>query len=43
MLFNEYAEVQKSQKANELVKIKGINYDNFERLCLEKDVFTIRQ
>ena len=25
------------------VKVKGISFENFENLCLEKDIFTIRQ
>lgn len=43
VLYFEYAEVQNVAKTNEVVKLKGISYDNFEKLCLEKDVFTIRQ
>ena len=42
-LFNEYAEVHKNVRGSEGIRLKAISFDNFERLCLEKDVFTIRQ
>ena len=42
-LFDEYAEVHQGvPKGKETVRLKGISYLNFERMCLEKDVFTIR-
>lgn len=42
-LFEEYASNHPNLK-NELgLPIKGINPKQFEKLCLEKDVFTIRQ
>ena len=40
-LYNEYAEMHSTPKDS--IKVKGINYDAFERLCVEKDIFTIRQ
>ena len=42
-LFSEYAQVYGNVKGSEGVRVRGISFDNFEKLCLEKDVFTIRQ
>ena len=43
-LFNEYAEYHVNPEVGkEGLKIRGIIYDRFEDLCLERDVFTIRQ
>jgi len=39
-LFNEYSESLKDAKG---LRVKGLDYENFERLCLERDIFTIRQ
>lgn len=41
-IFNEYSEVHTNIRGNEGIKIRGISYDRFEDLCLEKDIFTIR-
>lgn len=43
LLFNDYAELHSNVKGQEGIKVKGISFDNFENLCLERDVFTIRQ
>lgn len=43
MLFNEYAQVFTDVKGSEGLKVRGISYDQFEKMCLEKDIFTIRQ
>lgn len=42
-LFNEYSKVFTNIRGSEGIKIRGISYDSFEKLCLERDVFTIRQ
>ena len=42
-IFNEYAEVHTNVRGCEGLKVRGISFDKFEDLCLEKDVFTIRQ
>ena len=42
-LFNEYSTYSTKIKGSEGIRIRAINIDNFENLCLEKDVFTIRQ
>ena len=42
-LFNEYSKTYTNVKGTEGIKVRGISFDNFEKLCLEKDVFTIRQ
>jgi len=42
LLFNDYAELHSNVKGQEGIKVKGISFDNFENLCLERDVFTIR-
>ena len=41
-LFSEYAEIHVNVQNIEGLKVRGIGYDKFEDLCLEKDVFTIR-
>ena len=42
-LFNEYSEINTNVKGTEGMKLRAITLDSFENLCLEKDVFTIRQ
>lgn len=43
-LFNEYAEHHRNPEASDDgMKVRGIVFERFEDLCLEKDVFTIRQ
>ena len=43
-LFNEYSQTFKNVPGANGLKVRGITYDSFEKLCLtEKDVFTIRQ
>ena len=42
-LFEDYAEVHPKIKNALGLPIKGIGAKTFERLCLERDVFTIRQ
>ena len=42
-LFNDYSFMYSNIKGAEGLKIRGINLENFERLCLDRDVFTIRQ
>lgn len=41
-LFGEYAEIHVNVQNIEGLKVRGIGFDKFEDLCLEKDVFTIR-
>ena len=41
-LFNEYSEYHKSTDGADGLKIRGISFEKFEDLCLERDVFTIR-
>jgi hypothetical protein len=42
-LFEEYAEPHVSLRGNSGYKVRGITIAAFEKLCLSKDVFTIRQ
>ena len=43
MLFNEYA-INFTNLPNSVgLKVRGLSFDTFERMCLEKDIFTIRQ
>ena len=41
-LFNEYSKVYTNIRGSEGVKIRGVPYEAFEKLCLDRDVFTIR-
>ena len=43
-LFNEYAEYHRDPEGGTNgLKVRGISFEKFEDLCLEKDAFTIRQ
>ena len=42
-LFNEYSEFHRNPKDPKGLNIRGISFDKFEDLCLERDIFTIRQ
>ena len=42
-IFNDYNKVFTNIRGSEGIKIRGISYESFEKLCLERDVFTIRQ
>lgn len=42
-LFNEYSKVYTNIEGSEGIKLRGVSYESFEKLCLDKDVFTIRQ
>jgi len=42
-LFSEYSKTYTNVKGSEGIKVRGISFDGFEKLCLEKDIFTIRQ
>ena len=41
-IFNEFGKVYTNIRGAEGIKVKGISYEAFEKLCLERDVFTIR-
>ena len=41
-LFNEYSKVYTNIKGAEGIKLRGVSYEAFEKLCLDRDVFTIR-
>ena len=41
-IFNEFGKVYTNIRGAEGMKVKGISYEAFEKLCLERDVFTIR-
>ena len=42
-LFSEYSKVYTNVRGSEGIKVRGISYEAFEKLCLDRDVFTIRQ
>ena len=42
-LFNEYSKAYTNIKGAEGIRVRGISYESFEKLCLDRDVFTIRQ
>ena len=42
-IFDEYSEIFTNVRGSQGLRVRGINLAGFEKLCLERDVFTIRQ